>query len=78
MDYLALEELFKEKGWEWRIGGKLMPPIAADFKATVDTAMKTLYDEPEGSTIFVGRLAIQKADQNHFDVYVLFGEIENE
>lgn len=72
---IELESLFRDKGYEWKIGQELILPDASDIARVLDKAAETLYAEPDGATLLMttGRLVIKK-DAGHIDVYVLMGE----
>jgi hypothetical protein len=82
-----LESFFLVHDYQWRIDGVLRYPTADDLRATIDRAVTTMYDEPEGTQLEVGRLIVKKSDDNGhiivkkhdsgFGVYVLVGEIND-
>ncbi len=70
---LDLAEYFAERGWTFKLkDGNSIIPNESDFEVVLDSAVKTLYDEPVGAQLEVGRLIIIKQHLG-YDVYVLAG-----
>jgi len=66
---------FKHMGWHWKLKKGTMVPDEEDFLEVLDEAAKTLYNEPVGAELHVGRLIIKKKHRG-FDVYVFVGPYE--
>lgn len=68
-----IHEIFKAKGYRWKIDGELRNPTLQDVKDTLDRMAEVLYDEEDGTQLEVGRL-IAKRHRTGMDVYILIGE----
>lgn len=69
-----IESIFLLHDYKWRIDGELRAPSSEDIETVIERA-KTYLDE--GGSIEIGRLIIQKMDQDKelYDVYVHVGSI---
>lgn len=66
---------FLLNGFEWTFSEEdIRVPSPEEIEDTLAVLETRLADENPGTTIFGGRLAVQK-NENHTDVYVHFGEI---
>lgn len=73
-----IEMLFKARGYKWRIGGELRFPTAEDIEKVLRTAKASI--DMDGGTevqLEIGRLIVRK-DAGHYDVYVYFGELNDD
>lgn len=73
--YEYLEQEFKERVYQWKIGDTYLQPTAVDIEQVVDKAIADLYDEPDGSIVETGRLCVQK-NGTHYDIYLHIGEVK--
>lgn len=72
---------FVTNGFVWNLGGdedEPTTPSPEDIEHGLQFAKTALATEDAGTTMFGGRLAIQKDLSGHLDVYVHFGEIDND
>lgn len=70
----TISEWFRKNGWTWRLrGGKIVQPTEQDVLDALDQAAKQLSDQPVGTILQVGRLAIERTTRGH-DVYMFVGE----
>ena len=82
LSFLNLPEqlslLYAARGYTWKLDGKEQIPTAEDIQLVLETAKETLDKEP-GSMVQleVGRLVLRR-EAGHYDVYVYFGELEDE
>jgi hypothetical protein len=67
-----IESLFLIKGYQWKIDGELKSPTAADISDVFERAKEML---SVGDSIEIGRLIINKYDEDKYDIYVQIGEL---
>jgi hypothetical protein len=73
-----LADLSTTLGHFYRLStGRSVIPSAIEFEKILDEARRVLYDEPVGSTLRIGRLIIERLD-NDLDVYIHVGTTTKE
>lgn len=68
-----IHDWFKTNKWTWKISGESVEPGLDDIEKMLDEAAKTLYDEPVGTQLEVGRLIVKKLHRGH-EVYIFVDE----
>jgi hypothetical protein len=68
-----LAELSQQLGHFYRVDtGRAIMPTEEEFEQILDEAVRVLNGEPEGTTLRLGRLIIEKIEDG-FDVYIHVG-----
>lgn len=70
-----LRSLFAQKGYKWRVDGRLKSVTKADILEVVKEVEQRLANEPEGTWYEVGRLIFIK-EAGLIDVYALHGSLK--
>ncbi|AXH67384.1 hypothetical protein SEA_WOFFORD_249 [Streptomyces phage Wofford] len=73
-----LKALFDQKGYRWRVDGKLKKPTLKDIDNALEKITEKMANEPVGTWVYVGRLIVVKDADGMLDVYVHHGTIEEE
>lgn len=70
-----LRSLFAQKGYKWRVDGRLKSVTKADILELTKEVEQRMTNEPDGTWYEVGRLIFIK-EAGLIDVYALQGSIE--
>jgi len=68
---------FVTNQFHWGHGEEEFTPSPEEIEDGLQFVKERLAQEPDGTTMFAGRFAIQKS-AGHLDVFVHFGEIDND
>lgn len=66
--------IFRKLGHTWVLDNdKVIVPDSQDIERFFDEAVKHLWTEPVGTRLTSGSMIIEKAPEDHYDVYVYVG-----
>lgn len=70
----SLVEYFYRNKFQWKDGDEWFYPSRDQIEEALDLLRERLYDEPDGTSITMGRFTVHK-NAGHFDLYTYQGEI---
>lgn len=74
--YEEIASTFSVKNISWNIDGQSRVPSREDIQAAAQKMRARLADEPDGSTITMGHLLVQKLN-GKYDLYLYLGLVQD-